>query len=104
MEEIEYEPEEVVYVLHLVSGGAPIIGKVEMPWGSRAIVSDPFFLLYYRDDEGKERIQVNDVTAFSKDNSIVIASDHVLYCYEPSEEILGYYNNTLLKSVERIED
>jgi hypothetical protein len=89
-----------VQVFHTVTGGAPIIAKAEKVnrcdfW----TLEDPLYMLYYMDEDGIERVQVNNVTAFAKGNTINLSVNHILFQYEPSRQVLDHYNNTLLKQL-----
>mgnify|MGYP003127158162 CR=1 FL=1 len=93
---------ELVRIFHLTTGGTPIIAKSRF-YGAWAL-DDPLYLLYYRDETGEERIQVNNVTAFAATNTIEIKDENVLFCYLPNPNILSHYNDTLLKRLEPLTD
>jgi hypothetical protein len=89
-----------VRVFHTITGGAPIIAKSEKHdrddfW----TLDDPLYMLYYLDEDGTERMQVNNVAAFAKGNSIKLFKDHILFEYEPTNHILDHYNDTLLSKL-----
>ena len=97
--------EDKVLVIHLTATTVPMIGKAtdDCVDGVQILrVEDPLWMVYYRDDEGEERMQLTNVTAYAKEDVIAIDRSHIVYMYEPKDFILGYYNDTMTKRLEPV--
>lgn len=94
--------ETIVKVIHLTTGGAPIIAKLTpIKVGNEYKLEDPLYLMYSSETGN---FSVNDLLALSDESSITIKRDHVMFSYTPSFNLLEHYNNIMINKVERIVD
>lgn len=85
-----------IKVIHTIDGRAPIIAKCEkVNRCDYYTLEDPFVLLYYRDEDGNERVRVENLLVFAAKNEITVKTDHVMFMYDPSDETVEFYNKHL---------
>jgi len=86
-----------VKVIHPISGSAPIIAKVsKLHRDEYYTLENPLSLVYYKDEENKERVSVINILVYAKDKKVDIRADHILFIYEPSDETLEFYNKKVI--------
>ena len=99
------ENQAVVKIIHMASGGAPIIAKMKLNQiGNEYELEDPLYLMYIIDEDGTERLKVNNLMAFSDEDSILVDRSHVMFSYTPMKKILQHYNDTLTNQLTKVDD